>query len=124
VRREEKEGEVIQDRVWIYAPQQNLTAYDEDETSEEEDFGGEASQWQGWGHWKRGMGRMEKRGTVGEVKDKEYWEKEGYYKPIERVAQRGGYCGVRQLLVLKEKEKWGEDEDGNWDNMLGSIPPP
>ena len=124
VRREEKEGEVIQDRVWIYAPQQNLTAYDEDEPSEEEEFGGEASQWQGWGHWKRGMGRLEERGTAGEVKDKEYWEKEGYYKPIERVAQRGGYCGVRQLLVLKDKEKWGEDEDGNWDNMLGSIPPP
>jgi hypothetical protein len=49
-----------------------------------------------------GSGVVRRRGLVGELRDKEYWRKEGYYIPFNRTARRGGYCGVRQLLVLKE----------------------
>jgi hypothetical protein len=69
---------------------------------------------------KRELGRMGRRGLVGELKGKEYWRNEGYYVPFNRTARRGGYCGVRQLLVLKEDRKEGE---GNWDTLRGEIPP-
>lgn len=63
--------------------------------------------------------KVEKRATLGSAKGKEYWAGEGHYKDFERTATRGGYCGVRQLLVLKE----GNTDDGNWDNLLDQVPP-
>ncbi|KAI1003076.1 hypothetical protein K3495_g5127 [Podosphaera aphanis] len=55
------------------------------------------------------------------------WSQTGYYDHVQRIAGRGGYCGVRQLLVLKEDrfpaQKNGKG-GGNWENLLGSIPPP
>ncbi|TQS36073.1 hypothetical protein Golomagni_03486 [Golovinomyces magnicellulatus] len=54
------------------------------------------------------------------------WKKLGYYKSVKRVATRGGYCGVRQLMVLKEKEFSNENNGKggeNWDNLLNSVPP-
>lgn len=59
------------------------------------------------------------RATLGSAKGKEYWVGQGHYEDFERTATRGGYCGVRQLLVLKE----GNTDDGNWDNLLDLVPP-
>ncbi|CCU83157.1 hypothetical protein BGHDH14_bgh05865 [Blumeria hordei DH14] len=54
------------------------------------------------------------------------WRQRGFYEKVKRVARRGGYCGVRQLLVLKEEE-FSEEDNGkggqNWDNLLASVPP-
>jgi hypothetical protein len=61
-----------------------------------------------------------KRGTVEGARGKEYWDKRGQYVDVKREAARGGYCGVRSLLVLKESKGEGE---GNWDTMLDEVPP-
>ncbi|KAH8589288.1 cryptococcal mannosyltransferase 1-domain-containing protein [Bisporella sp. PMI_857] len=63
-----------------------------------------------------------KRATLGggDMKGKEYWAHEGHYEEYERTATRGGYCGVRQLLVLKKED---DKSEGNWDNLLNQVPP-
>jgi hypothetical protein len=58
---------------------------------------------------------------VGELKDKAYWAKEGYYIQFNRTARRRGYCGVRQLLIMKEGEI--PEGEGDWDTLLGEVPP-
>ncbi|KAH9210780.1 cryptococcal mannosyltransferase 1-domain-containing protein [Leptodontidium sp. 2 PMI_412] len=77
--------------------------------------------WAGMPRWN--YRRLEREGE--KVRDRlwisEYWGNEGYYVDYERVAKRGGYCGVRQLLVMKEGDV-GEGE-GNWDNLLDRVPP-
>jgi len=97
-RRGEKEGQKIKDRVWISNKQ------------EEKKKG-----------WKEILG-IGKRATLGagEIKDKDYWAQQGHYEDFERTATRGGYCGVRQLLVLKKEDDNGP---GNWDNLLDQVPP-
>ena len=115
-RRGEIEGHVYPDRLWI---SNHATRTEEQaiaEAEEEEDvseIGSAEGQWQGG----RGMVR---RATLGKVKGKEYWKNEGYYVDFNRTAKRGGYCGVRQLLVLKEGNK---GDGGNWDNLLDQVPP-
>ncbi|TAQ83407.1 hypothetical protein B7494_g8272 [Chlorociboria aeruginascens] len=62
-----------------------------------------------------------KKATIGKPLGKEHWEGRGKYVDFERTAGVGGYCGVRQLLVLKEgKLKEGES---NWDKLLDEVPP-
>jgi hypothetical protein len=115
-RRGEREGEVVGDRLWVSYHGQKSAEQAVAEEEEEEDVnevGGMGGQWQGGG---RGI---ERRATLGKVKGKEYWKNEGYYVDFNRTAKRGGYCGVRQLLVLKE----GNTEGGNWDNLLDQVPP-
>jgi hypothetical protein len=137
-RRAEVEGQVIQDKLWISLKsgkseeEQIKLAMAEFGTGlNSRDFttgfgGRDSSGLIGIDHddsgpgGKRELGRMGRRGLVGELKDKEYWRNEGYYVPFNRTARRGGYCGVRQLLVLKEDRKEGE---GNWDTLRGEIPP-
>jgi Cryptococcal mannosyltransferase 1 len=117
-RRAEVPGEVIQDKLWI----SRVSAKSE---VAQVRIAGES--WNGiaGGGGEEGFGESRvgvwRRGLVGEVHDKEYWAREGYYIPFNRTARRGGYCGVRQLLVLKEGPK--EEGEGNWDTMLGEIPP-
>jgi hypothetical protein len=66
-------------------------------------------------------GAIERRATLNTgKKSNEEWAKEGHYEEFDRVGTRGGYCGVRQLLVLKKKDDEGE---GNWDNLLAMVPP-
>ncbi|ESZ92644.1 glycosyltransferase family 69 protein [Sclerotinia borealis F-4128] len=55
------------------------------------------------------------------AKPKEYWGKEGHYVDYQRVARKGGYCGVRQLTVLREGVI-GVGEKG-WENLRGEVPP-
>jgi len=97
-RRGEKEGQKVKDRVWI--------ANKQDEKKK---------------GWKDILG-IGKRATLGagEVKDKKYWAQQGHYEDFERTATKGGYCGVRQLLVLKKQD---DKEPGNWDNLLDKVPP-
>lgn len=106
-RREEKEGDVVRDRLWI-SVHSNLT--------------GEEAVWRAEHEFdvedERGVGKRE---VLGSVRGTEYWGSEGYYVDYERVAKRGGYCGVRQLLVMKEGKL--EEEEGNWDNLLDRVPP-
>ncbi|KAL5331060.1 hypothetical protein ACEPPN_000589 [Leptodophora sp. 'Broadleaf-Isolate-01'] len=109
-RREEVEGEAVEDRVWVTS----TAGEGDDETGHE--FGGEDSTWQGSGVEKS----KSKRATIGKGKGKEYWENEGKYVDFNRKANRGGYCGVRKLSVLKESKGEGE---GNWDNLLDEVPP-
>ncbi|CAG8971098.1 hypothetical protein HYALB_00010675 [Hymenoscyphus albidus] len=63
------------------------------------------------------------RATIGEGMDLgvDYWAKKGHYVDEDRTANRGGYCGVRQLLVIKEGNL--EPGEGNWDNLLNEVPP-
>jgi hypothetical protein len=111
-RRAEKEGQIFQDQLWI-SVHSNMT--------EEQSIALAAA-----GHDPSTIediegidGNLQKRATLGKVQGKEYWANEGYYVPFNRTARRGGYCGVRQLLVLKE----GATEGGNWDNLLDKVPP-
>ncbi|TVY90868.1 hypothetical protein LAWI1_G005177 [Lachnellula willkommii] len=119
-RRAELEGEIIKDRLWVSL--QNDTMDAELERSEKE-FGGEESTWQGTGVERRAeeTSKPAKREIIGAQLGKDYWLNKGYYVDYNRTATRGAYCGVRQLLVVKEgKLKEGE---GNWDNLLNELPP-
>ncbi|KAE8454153.1 hypothetical protein EG329_005078 [Mollisiaceae sp. DMI_Dod_QoI] len=111
-RRAEKEGQLVKDQLWISVHSNMTEEQSVDEATghgHDSDLGDEDGTWQG----------MEKRATLGHAKGKEYWANEGYYVEFNRTAKRGGYCGVRQLLVLKE----GAQEGGNWDNLLDKVPP-
>ncbi|KAH6712546.1 cryptococcal mannosyltransferase 1-domain-containing protein [Leptodontidium sp. MPI-SDFR-AT-0119] len=123
-RRLEREGEKVRDRLWI-SVHSNLTEGEAVFRAEHEfDFESESESESGGegGKVERGLEKgLEKRETLGVVRGKEYWGNEGYYVDYERVAKRGGYCGVRQLLVMKEGSV-GEGE-GNWDNLLDRVPP-
>jgi hypothetical protein len=105
-RRAEIEGQIIKDRLWVSS-----------EIGKDEpvapDFGDTDKTWQG--------SNFEKRATIGSGKGKDYWDGEGHYVDYERVATRGGYCGVRQLLVLEEGHL--VDGEGNWDNLRDVVPP-
>jgi hypothetical protein len=105
-RRTEIEGQVIQDRLWISSE----IGHDEHFVA---DFGDADNTWQG--------ANVAKRETIGTSKGKEFWDGEGHYIDYDRVANRGGYCGVRQLLVLKEGHL--DDGEGNWDNLKDVVPP-
>ena len=105
-RREETEGQVINDRLWIAGD----IGMDEVVTPELGDADGT---WQG--------SDVARRDTIGNGKGREFWDGEGHYVDYERVARRGGYCGVRQLLVLKEGHLI--DGEGNWDNLRDVVPP-
>ncbi|KAI9047924.1 hypothetical protein LZ554_007726 [Drepanopeziza brunnea f. sp. 'monogermtubi'] len=108
-RRTETEGEVMTDNLWIsiHSNMSEMAAV----YVAEHDFASEATPEAG----------LEERATLGKVRGKEYWENQGYYVDYRRVAKRGGYCGVRQLLVMKEGKL--EPGEGNWDNLLDRVPP-
>jgi Cryptococcal mannosyltransferase 1 len=128
-RRAEVEGDIIQDKLWISRKSKKseeeqiklaiaefgngLMPRSRKDSSRSADLPGDPDM----GPLRK---RYAKRGLVGELKDKEYWRNEGYYVSFNRTARRGGYCGVRQLLVLKENRQEGE---GNWDTLRGEIPP-
>lgn len=104
-RRLEIPGQIIGDRIWInYNTTKNMT-----------DIGQENS-------------RSYFRQTRGDSSDKSgtFWLKYGYYKDFQRTSGQGGFCGVRQLMVLREKGYPKEDNGKggkNWDNLLESVPP-
>ncbi|RKF53166.1 putative glycosyltransferase family 69 protein [Erysiphe neolycopersici] len=104
-RRLEKPGQIIDDRVWVnYNTTQNVTDIDQENP------------------------RSYLRHTKGDSLDKSgtFWLKYGYYKDFQRPSTQGGYCGVRQLMVLREKGYSKEDNGKggkNWDNLLDSVPP-
>jgi len=105
-RRAEVEGQIIKDRLWL----SNDAGMDEHIIPE---FGDADNTRQG--------ADVTKRDTIGSGKGKEFWDGEGHYVDYDRVARRGGYCGVRQLLVLKESHL--VDGEGNWDNLKDVVPP-
>lgn len=120
-RRTEKEGQNVKDRLWI-SVHSNLTE-EEAVRRAEEGWGFDDDDDDGEGE-KQGVKNergLERRETLGKVRGKEYWGTEGYYVDYERTAKRGGYCGVRQLLVMKEGQLG--DGEGNWDNLLDRVPP-
>lgn len=108
-RRTEIEGQVIKDRLWVSSE----IGKDEHIAAE---FGDAENTWQG-----SSVAKHTKRDTIGSGKSKEFWEGEGHYVDYDRVANRGEYCGVRQLLVLKEGHL--VDGEGNWDNLRDVVPP-
>ncbi|POS86434.1 hypothetical protein EPUL_002644 [Erysiphe pulchra] len=104
-RRLEKPGQIIGDRVW-----HNFnTTHNVSDISQ-------------------GNSRSYSRHTEGDSLDKSgtFWLKYGYYKDFKRTSRQGGYCGVRQLMVLKEKG-YSQEDNGkggkNWDNLLDIVPP-
>ncbi|KAG0647449.1 hypothetical protein D0Z07_6851 [Hyphodiscus hymeniophilus] len=105
-RRAEIEGQIIQDRLWISSDIGTDQRIDPE-------FGDVDNTWQG--------SNVAKRDTIGSGKGKEFWDGEGHFIDFERTAGRGGYCGVRQLLVLKEGHL--VDGEGNWDNLRDVVPP-
>lgn len=109
-RRAEIEGQLYQDRRWVKFPaESNLTSPVGDA-----EFGGEE------GSWRRRTSGIEKREHIGQQLSKEYWEERGFYESFERKAERGGYCGTRQLLVINEENRGTEV---NWDKLLDKVPP-
>ena len=124
-RRTEREGKKVKDRLWI-SVHSNLTEEEAVRRAEEGwAFDDEGSEKSGVERRAAVMGRVNgvlgKREVLGKVRGKEYWDNEGYYVDYERTAKRGGYCGVRQLLVMKEGKV--EEGQGNWDNLLDRVPP-
>lgn len=92
-RREEIEGQVYTERVW--APRSNESRHD----------GRQAAQLQRRAHY------------VWDPAD--FWHREGHFVDRQRTAGRGGYCGVRALMVLRESS-W---DHGNWETLDSAIPP-
>jgi len=119
-RRTEVEGEVIQDRLWVSL--QNVTM-DVELIKEEKELGGEESTWQGSGVERKSTetNKPTKRNIIGAQLGEDYWANKGHYVDYNRTATRGAYCGVRQLLVVKEGKL--EEGEGNWDNLLNELPP-
>jgi hypothetical protein len=94
-RRTEIEGEVVEDKVWV-----------SDVPSAKK------------------PGVKGKRATIkasDQKMDEAYWRAKGHYVTTNRTATRGAYCGVRQLLVVKEGEL--KEGEGNWDNLMYEVPP-
>ncbi|CAL3968589.1 unnamed protein product [Diplocarpon coronariae] len=122
-RRGETEGEVVADQLWI-SVHSNQTEREAVDAAEHASDGANLSPGldaDGNGDGAERKGILGARATLGTPKGRDYWSTEGYYAPFKRTAKRGGYCGVRQLLVVKEGElKVGE---GNWDNLLDQVPP-
>ncbi|RFU29696.1 hypothetical protein B7463_g6629, partial [Scytalidium lignicola] len=99
-RREEEVGEIIKDRVW--QPYNNTSS---------------------------SLNKDELLAKLGSERDIRYrsdftpgdWESMGRYEDVDRVARRGGFCAVRQLLVYREGKL--EEGERNWQNLLGELPP-
>ncbi|KAI6247445.1 hypothetical protein HI914_04535 [Erysiphe necator] len=104
-RRTEEPGQVIVDRVWVsYNTNQNATN-------------------KGHGNSSSYL-RHSRSHSLGNPST--LWHQQGYYKNVERASKNGGYCGVRQLMVLKEAGYTHENNNKggkNWDNLLNSVPP-
>ncbi|KAG4025250.1 hypothetical protein MFRU_062g00040 [Monilinia fructicola] len=166
-RREEREGDIVRDRLWIpnaFTPEQEKAMIDlqkdfggkygsapksaDGKKQERRDLGDEDSTWQGFdslqyssasSYFSAIVGGLKSRAQISRpsrimhakrqmtpsegaiAKPKGYWEKEGHYVDYERVARKGGYCGVRQLTMLREGVI-GVGEKG-WENLRGEVPP-
>ncbi|KAJ8068039.1 hypothetical protein OCU04_003617 [Sclerotinia nivalis] len=167
-RRLEKEGDIVEDRLWIpnsFTPEQEQAMVDlqknfggkygsapnstNNKTQGKRDLSDEDSTWQGLNsiqttsasssYFSAIVGGLKSRAEVSPpsrimhskrqmtpsegaiAKPKGYWEKEGRYVDYERVARKGGYCGVRQLTILREGVI-GVGEKG-WENVRGEVPP-
>jgi hypothetical protein len=110
-RRMEQEGVRVPDKLWI-SIHSDTTELEAIHAAETLDFGSITN---------AGKHATVKRATLGKVQSKEYWAEQGYYVNYNRTSKRGGYCGVRQLLVVKEGPL--EPGEGNWDNLLSVVPP-
>lgn len=108
-RRAEGEGDVVLDRIWVPSHDQDASAEPDGQTSE---FSSKDSAWKG---------SIGARATLGKAGDWKDWEGNGHYEDYQRVARRGGYCGVRRLLVMKDGPL--EEGEKNWDTLLGAVPP-
>lgn len=108
-RRTEVEGRIVPDKLWI-SVNSDLTEEENIKAASNLDFSSGAEK-----------GAHTKRATLGHVQSKAYWAEQGYYASYNRTAKRGGYCGVRQLLVVKEGVL--KEGEGNWDNLLSVVPP-
>jgi hypothetical protein len=96
-RRLEVEGQIISDRLWVSNPSTSPSP-----------------------------SRIAVKGKRATIKadmkmDKAYWHAKGHYVDANRTATRGAYCGVRQLLVVKEGPL--KEGEGNWDNLMYEVPP-
>jgi hypothetical protein len=109
-RRTEEEGQLVPDKLWI-SVNSDKTESELIAAATNLDFGSVDD----------AKKSVSKRATLGKVQSKEYWAEQGYYAPYNRTAKRGGYCGVRQLLVVKEGVL--KEGEGNWDNLLSVVPP-
>lgn len=110
-RRTEVEGEVIKDRLWISSNATNTTTANNTTTNKQD-------RWASRRSYPRSINA---RSTAGKEGEWEEWKSRGHYEDYNRTATRGGYCGVRQLLVLKEGKL--EVGEGNWENLLSTVPP-
>ncbi|PBP15515.1 hypothetical protein BUE80_DR013735 [Diplocarpon rosae] len=122
-RRGETAGEVVDDQLWIsvHANQTEREAVAAAEPALDGSSLGPGLDAGGRGDGAARRGRVGERATRGTPLSREAWSTEGYYVPFRRTATRGGYCGVRQLLVMKEGPL--EAGEGNWDNLLDQVPP-
>lgn len=110
-RRAEVEGDVVSERIWV--------PRNESETSSRRD----ASIYT-LSDYPHATGHLYSRiarplPPAAATKDLDFWRTEGHYIDSKRTAERGGYCGIRQLLVLRE----GPWENGNWELLEEEIPP-
>ncbi len=108
-RRTEQEGQIVEDKLWI-SVHSNLTEQESIAAAQKLDFSSTNNE--------HGIAE---RATLGHIQGKDYWADQGHYVEYKRTAKRGGYCGVRQLLVVKEGRL--KDGEGNWDNLLSMVPP-
>jgi hypothetical protein len=110
-RRTEIAGQVYDDRVWAPRNESQATRRDE--------FPGPALEVVA--SWPRAVvgggrhGRLEKRGASAN----DFWHTAGHFVDYARTAERGGFCGTRVLLALRE----GSWEHGNWEVLDQEMPP-
>ncbi|KAH6664171.1 cryptococcal mannosyltransferase 1-domain-containing protein [Halenospora varia] len=56
-----------------------------------------------------------------EVQHHELWKTKGHFEHVNRTATRDGFCGMRQLLVIREGGVVSPNTGTNWENAV--IPP-
>ena len=118
-RRSEREGEIIHDRRWVRL---NPLSSSNQSSSKEHphEIGSEDGTWQGDHNGMIGKRSNEKHTTQ---RPASYWENEGFYEDYERLATRDGYCGTRQLTVMKDRSRGTGDDGGLWDKLVDEVPP-
>jgi hypothetical protein len=123
-RRTEVEGQIVRDRRWVRLnPLEDSAGSTKPSSVGEED-----ATWQGSNLISRVTGNRGLQARSNEkhtnVRPKSWWSNEGFWEDYDRVAQRGEYCGTRQLTVMKTDHQRTESEHGGlWDKLIDEVPP-
>jgi hypothetical protein len=111
LRRTEKEGDVVREKIWAPKNSKSKSKSEGEDSSGQEVRDDERRELDSYHQPHRRAHYI--------YDPADFWHRNGYFVEHTRTAERGGYCGVRALLVLRE----GRWEHSNWEVLDSAIPP-